>query len=159
MKILKQTTLLLLLVASSVFSQSIKPHTIAIVVSDIEVSEKWYADVLQMQPFKQMLFPEYDGLKIHFLKNDSFRLELMEKNSSFAISKYVEDYDINKSPLIGFSKIAFSVDDIESEFNRISNLNVNVFMGITEDKQFHSKFFIIKDPDGNSVQFIQDLVD
>lgn len=159
MKTVKQITLLLLLVASSVFSQNIKPHTIAIVVSDIEVSEKWYADVLHMQRFKQMSFPEYDGLKIHFLKSDSFRVELMEKNTSFSINKYVEDYNINKSPLIGFSKIAFSVEDIESELNRINNLNVNVFMGVTEDKQFHSKFFIIKDPDGNSVQFIQDLMD
>jgi len=84
-----------LMITSYSFGQSIKPHTIGIVVSDIEKATKWYETVLDIKLYKEMAFPEYDSLKINFLKGKEFRLELMEKKSSFAITKYVADYSLN----------------------------------------------------------------
>ncbi len=138
------------------YGQSIKPHTIGIVVSDIQRATKWYENVLRMELYKEMTFPEYDDLKIYFLQGEHFQLELMEKNSSFSISEYVRDYSINKEPLIGYSKIVFSVQDIATEYERLSKLDVTEVLGITEDKEFNSVYFIIKDPDGNVIQFIKE---
>ncbi|HET9057438.1 MAG TPA: VOC family protein [Chitinophagaceae bacterium] len=152
---MKITLVLLLTISTCLFGQNIKPHTIGIVVSDIEKSTKWFENILEIKLYKQMNFPEYDSLKINFLKGDYFQIELMEKKSSFAITKYVTDYSLNRSPLIGFSKVAFSVQDINSTYERIKKFNVTEVLGLTKDKEFNSEYFIIKDLDGNVLQFIQ----
>ena len=141
------------------FAQSIKPHTIGIVVNDIEKSTKWYEDVLELKLYKEISFPEYDSLKINFLKGNEFEFELMEKKTSFTIQKYVPGYNLNDKPLLGFSKVAFTVAKIEQLYDRLKKKNVTEVLGITEDKEFGSKYFIIKDLDGNILQFIQPKAD
>ncbi|NVK51628.1 MAG: VOC family protein [Flavobacteriaceae bacterium] len=133
----------------------IKPHTIGIVVSDIKKATKWYEDVLELKLYKKLSFPKYDSLKIYFLKNKHFQLELLEKKTSFSIHKYVSNYSLNDKPQIGFSKIAFSITKIDSFYKRLKNKGVTIVLGITEDKEFNSKYFIIKDLDNNVLQFIE----
>lgn len=146
-------------ITSCSFAQSIKPHMIGIVVKDIEKSTKWYEDVLELKLYKEMSFPEYDSLKINFLKGKEFQLEIMEKKTAFAIDKYVPGYSLNDKPLIGFSKVVFSVTDIELLYEKLKKKNVTEVLGITKDKEFISKYFIIKDLDGNVIQFIQPKTD
>ena len=159
MKLNSYILLLLIFQLNYTSGQSIKPHTIGIVVSDIEKSTDWYENLLELKLYKEMAFPEYDSLKINFLKGENFQLELMEKKTSFTINKYVADYSINDKPLIGFSKIAFSVPDIVSNYKRTKEMNVTEILGITEDKEFNSRYFIIKDLDGNVIQFIEQKSD
>jgi len=147
-------SLFLLLTACS-FAQQVKPYAMGIVVSDIDQSTKWYEEVLELTLYKKMSFPEYDSLKINFLKGKYFQLELMEKKTSFTISKFVPGYSLNDKPLIGFSKMAFSVSDIEQFYKRLKAIHVPEVLGITEDKEFMSKYFIIRDLDGNVLQFIE----
>ncbi|WP_250434355.1 VOC family protein [Hanstruepera flava] len=151
--------LCLIITSSYSFGQSIKPHTIGIVVSDIEKSTDWYENLLELKLYKEMAFPEYDSLKINFLKGEYFQLELMEKKTSFIIDEYVADYNLNNKPLIGFSKIAFSVPDIASIYKKIKEMNVTEVLGITEDKEFNLRYFIIKDLDENVIQFIEQKSD
>lgn len=150
---------LFVFMTSCLFAQSIKPHTIGIVVTDIEKSTKWYEDVLELKLYKEMSFPEYDSLNINFLKGNGFQLELMEKKTSFSINKYVPGYNLNDKPLLGFSKVAFTVADIEQLYDRLKKKNVTEVLGITEDKEFNSRYFIIRDLDGNILQFIQPKAD
>ncbi len=150
-------TLVIILIFTCFYAhgQAIKPHIIGIVVSDIEKASKWYEDVLGLELYKEMSFPQYDSLKINFLKGKDFQLELMEKKSSFSIAEYVSDYSLNKSPLLGFSKIAFSVPDVNLIYKKMKKMKVTEVLGITEDREFKSVYFIIKDPDGNILQFIE----
>lgn len=141
----------------SAFAQSLKPHIIAIVVSDLEQATEWYENTLELTLYKELNFPEYDSLKINFLKRESFQIELIEKKTAFSIKEYVKDYDANVEPLIGFCKVSFLVPDVESEYERIKKLNVEEFMGITEDKDFMTEYFFVKDTDGNLIQFIEQL--
>ncbi len=151
--------ILSIIITSYSFGQSIKPHTIGIVVSDIEKSTDWYENLLELKLYREMAFPEYDSLKINFLKGKYFQLELMEKKTSFTINEYVADYSLNNKPLIGFSKIAFSVPNIASIYKRVKEKNVTEIVGITEDKEFNLRYFIIKDLDGNIIQFIEQKSD
>lgn len=137
------------------YGQTLKPYAYGIVVSDIEKSSTWYAKVLDMKLTKELSFPEYDSLKISFLEGHDFRVELIEKKTSFSITKYVSNYSVNDKPLIGFSKIAFLVPDILTFYDRLKTFDVEVLYEITEDPQFNSKYFIIRDLDGNIIQFIQ----
>ena len=148
-------SLILCFSVSFLNAQSIKPHTIGIVVSDMDKATAWYQDILELELSKEMAFPEYDSLRINFLTGEHIRLELIAKKTSFAIDDYVKDYNINKEPLIGFSKIAFLVPNVEATYERLKKFNVEEVFGITEDKQFNSSFFIIKDLDGNLIQFIE----
>jgi catechol 2,3-dioxygenase-like lactoylglutathione lyase family enzyme len=152
---IKIVFILSLIITSCSFGQSIKPHTIGIVVSDIEKATDWYENILELNLYKEMEFIEYDSLKINFLRGEHFQLELMEKKTSFFINKYVSDYSLNNRPLIGFSKISFSVPDITAIYERTKKLGVHVVLGITEDKEFNSIYFIVKDLDGNLLQFIE----
>jgi len=147
-------TLSLFITACS-FGQSIKLHTIGIVVSDIEKASDWYENILELKLYKEMAFPEFDSLKINFLRGKEFQLELMEKKTSFSINAYVPDYSLNNSPLIGFSKVSFSVTNIHGMYDRIKKLGVHEILGITEDPEFNSIYFIINDLDGNVLQFIE----
>lgn len=136
--------------------KTIKPHTIGIVVSDLKKATAWYKDVFDLKLYKELSFPKYDSLKINFLKGNHFQLELLEKKTSFSINKYVAKYSLNDKPLIGFSKIAFSITEISSFYKKLKQKNVAFILGITEDKEFNSKYFIIKDLDNNVLQFIQE---
>lgn len=147
--------LFLCLSVSILNAQSIKPHTIGIVVSDMDKATAWYQNILELELTKEMAFPEYDSLRINFLTGEHIRLELISKKTSFAIDDHVKDYNINNEPLIGFSKIAFLVPKIEATYERLKKFKVEEVFGITEDKQFNSLFFIIKDLDGNVIQFIE----
>lgn len=135
--------------------QDVTPHSIGIVVSNIEKSTEWYENVLTLEVYKEMSFPEYDSLKINFLKGKHFKLELIEKKTSFPINKYVKNYDVNNEPLIGYAKAAFSVRDIVAEYDRLKKMNIDFMMEITEDKEFNTSYFIIRDPDKNLIQFIE----
>lgn len=136
--------------------KNIKPHTIGIVVSDLKKATAWYENIFELKLYKELSFPKYDSLKINFLKGNHFQLELMEKRTSFSINKYVTEYSVNDKPLIGFSKVAFSITEINSFYKRLKEKNVDFILGITEDKEFNSKYFIIKDLDNNILQFIQE---
>lgn len=144
-----------LILNTNLQGQSIKPHTIGIVVSDINKATKWYENILDLKLYKEMAFPEYDSLKINFLKGKDFQLEIMEKKTSFHINSIIPDYSLNKKPLIGFSKVAFTVPNISTLFEKTKKLNVQIILAITEDKEFNTKYFIIKDLDGNVLQFIE----
>lgn len=137
------------------YGQTLKPYAVGIVVSDIEKSSTWYAKVLDMKLTKELSFPEYDSLKINFLEGNGFRVELIEKKTSFSITDYVGNYSVNDKPLIGFSKIAFLVPDIQTIYNRLKTFDVEVLYDITKDALFHSEYFIIQDLDGNIIQFIE----
>ena len=135
--------------------EHLKPYSIGIVVSDVAKAAQWYEEVLNLSTYKEMAFPEYDNLKIHFLEGDHIQLELVERSTAFAIQQHVPDYNANSAPLIGFAKIAFTVEDIQATYKRIKALKVKEVLGITKDQSFNSTYFLIEDLDGNLIQFIE----
>jgi len=155
---IKQTTIILaitLLFGTKSFGQTIEPYRIAITVQNVDRSSAWYAEVFDMELYKEMFFPEYDSLKINFLRTEAFELELAEKATSFTIEKYVPDYNINNHPLVGFAKIAFKVNNVDELYDKLKSKSVSMVYDLIEDKVFNSKYFIIEDLDGNLLQFIE----
>lgn len=134
---------------------AVRPYTIGIVVSDIEKATVWYERALELKVYKKMDFPDYDGLKIYFLEGPHFQLELIAKDTSFSIDEYVEGYNINDKPMIGLAKVAFRVPDIVAAQKRLADLGAEEVLGITESDEFDNTFFIVRDQDGNVLQFIQ----
>lgn len=151
---------LLFLVASLIPSiafgqEKLEPYRLAIFVKSVEQSSQWYERNLDFSIYKKMDFPQYDSLKIYFLRHNGFELELIEKRTSFSIRKFEPNYNSDKAPLRGFTKIAFRVDAINRVFEKMKQNGVKVIMGITNDKEFDEDFFMVEDLDENTVQVIK----
>lgn len=143
------------LITSSLYGQvKLEPFRLGVTVKSVEQAAHWYEDNLGFKTYKKMDFPDYDGLKIYFLRQGEFEIELIEKKTSFSIERLRPDYDINKEPLEGFSKIAFRVDNLEQTFEKLKRNGVKEIMGITHDSEFDVDFFMVEDTDGNILQFI-----
>jgi len=143
------------LLANSLYGQiKLEPYRLGITVKNAEQAAQWYQQNLGFKVYKQMSFPEYDSLKIYFLKWETFEIELVEKKTSFSIKDVRPGYNINKEPLEGFSKIAFRTDSLRQTYEKLKKNGVKEIMGLTHDEGFNVDFFIIEDPDGNMLQFI-----
>jgi uncharacterized glyoxalase superfamily protein PhnB len=145
-----------LLFSINVFGQTqLKPIRLGIIVNNIDNATRWYEKNLGFEVYKRMSFPEYDGLKINFLKRDQFEIELVEKMMSLSIKKLKPDYDSNKTPLEGIMKLAFEVNDIQLLFNQLKKNNqVKFVTKLSHDQTFDVDFFMIEDLDGNLLQFL-----
>ncbi|MEZ5472252.1 MAG: VOC family protein [Marinicella sp.] len=133
----------------------IKSTGASLVVKDIEKAQQWYQQNLGFISVKKMDFPEFDNLQIHVLKNNDFELELMSKNSSFSIQKHVPDYSVNKHPLLGFYKWVLKVENFDEMYDLHLKRKVTMPYPKTYDKTFERHFYIISDPDDNSIQIIE----
>lgn len=92
---------------------------------------------------------DFDDFTLVYLSNaeDDFELELtVNKGQSDA-------YDLGN----GYGHLAVSVDDIESEHQRIKALNLNPrdIVEFERDGSLLAKFFFIKDPDGYDIEVLQ----
>lgn len=92
---------------------------------------------------------DFDDFTLVYLSNaeDDFELELtVNKGQSDA-------YDLGN----GYGHLAVSVDDIESEHQRIKALNLKPrdIVEFERDGSLLAKFFFIKDPDGYDIEVLQ----
>ena len=144
------------LVTTNLYGQfKLDPYRLGITVKNIEHASHWYEENLGFKAYKKMDFPEYDSLKIRFLRQGDFEIELIEKRTSFSIKSLRPNYSFSNEPLEGFSKIAFRVDDLRQMYEKLKRHGVKEILGITHDKEFDVDFFMVEDIDGNILQFIE----
>ncbi|GAA4335617.1 VOC family protein [Flaviaesturariibacter amylovorans] len=137
-------------------SSRLAPDLLSIVVTDIRIATEWYRDRLGFSTVREIDLPERDSLRIVFLKRDSFLLELVGKRTVFGIGSKVPGYDrFNDPRLAGFNKVSFRVPDIEAWERRLKAKGVLFHLPLIHDRNFGLRTFIIADPDGNLVQFVQ----
>lgn len=134
-----------------------EPFRLGITVRNVDQASRWYEENLDFKTYKRMNFPEYDSLKIYFLRNGEFEIELIEKRTSFSIRTLRPDYNLNKEPLEGFAKVAFRIDNIGQVYEKLKRNGVKEIMGITHDQEFREDFFIVEDMDGNVLQFVKPM--
>ncbi len=136
---------------------SFKPNLVALFVEDIDRTLKWYHEKLGFQIEKEVEeYPDY-GLKIAFLELNDFHFEIIEKTNSFKPSEITLGKD---SYLGGIFKIGFKTNDLENLYSQLEKFNDVEFVtsiGELPENQlpinWPSKYFLIKDPDGNFIQF------
>jgi methylmalonyl-CoA/ethylmalonyl-CoA epimerase len=101
-----------------------KIEHIGIAVSDLASAEKIYADILGVEPYKREKV-EHQGVITSFFKTGNIKIELLESlNDQSPISSFI------KKRGEGVHHVAFLVDDIHKEINRLKKLNFNI---INED--------------------------
>lgn len=97
-----------------------KIEHIGIAVKNIEAANTLYTKLLDADPYKQEAV-ESEGVITSFFKMGESKVELLEAtNPDSAIAKFIE----KKGE--GIHHIAFAVDDIEAEMNRLRDMGFHL---------------------------------
>ena len=92
---------------------------------------------------------DFDGFTLVYLSNseDDFELELTINKGN------TDAYELGN----GYGHLAVSVDDLDSEHQRIKALNLKPrdIVEFERDGVLIAKFFFIKDPDGYEIEVLQ----
>jgi catechol 2,3-dioxygenase-like lactoylglutathione lyase family enzyme len=133
--------------------EAIQPYLVGIGVADAGASAKWYEDKLGFVTYRRMDLPER-GLKIVFLRSGAFRLELVEKAGAVALKKLAPDVD--EDQVLGLKKLAFAVGNVDAAAARLRTQGVRFVVEPFDDGPMKLRSFIVADPDGNLLQFMQE---
>lgn len=143
------------LFAFSGFSQSnelkITPSFNAIIVNDLELSKEWYCKLFKLNVLTEFASEER-GFKIANLGNEQLNLELLELKGSVNPQEANQDFN-EKTRFKGFFKSGFSVND----FDRLEELlqEHQIEGNVVRDPSTQKRMVIIRDPDGNRIQFFE----
>lgn len=126
---------------------------IAIIVSDMDVSIAWYQDVLGFEVMNQVAVPER-GFKQANLNRGKMDIELIELNNAISQEEALTNHPAN-TRIGGFFKFGFQVNDFDEWFLHLTNKNVEFYGSVVRDPVSGKQMLIIKDPDGNRIQFFE----
>jgi catechol 2,3-dioxygenase-like lactoylglutathione lyase family enzyme len=128
-------------------------HTVAISVANLEQSMEWYKTNLGFQLIQQRDFPE-NQVFTAIIGGVGFQLELIQNTGSKPIAQFLEDTS-QPTLLQGFKKIVIQTRDLLPLYDLLKQNEVTfVYPDIQETPGVWGKWFMIEDPDGNILQFI-----
>jgi lactoylglutathione lyase len=134
---------------------AMQPYLVGLSVADAERSAKWYVEMLGFREIRRMDLSDH-GLKIVFLRTGSFRLELVEKKGSAPLRSYAPA--VKDDMLVqGVKKFAFLVSDVDAAASALRTRGVPFEVEPFVDKEMKLRSFLVGDPDGNVVQFMQEM--
>ena len=123
----------------------------------METSIDWYMNKLGFEAEKSIKEYPDRNLRLAVIKAGDFHLELLEKKPSIDRSEFLPD---NNSYLGGIFKLGFLINDIEKKYQELKNLKdvdfiteIGTLPNTTIELKWPKRYFLIKDPDGNYIQF------
>lgn len=151
---MKSLTLLLFFILNGLMGNAqnpfeFKPSGSAVVVSDITKSVQWYQSVFGLREKTRM--EDAGNYKVVILEESNIMIELLELKGSVVRSSVLSAKP-QGTEIQGHSKIFFTVTDIDQCLAHLKKLNINVPQ-VWTDQTTKKRNFIIKDPDGNMIQF------
>ncbi len=137
---------------------SAKPVWAAIGVANLDVSRKWYQENLGFHQTRTIDSAQHK-LRIAFLDLNGFTLELIEFKESVsiaAVKKRIPELT-DRDHLQGFVKLGFRIANVDALAAALERSGIKLRMEPTDDREFNDRFLLVEDPDGNTLQFFQEL--
>jgi catechol 2,3-dioxygenase-like lactoylglutathione lyase family enzyme len=125
----------------------------AIIVKDIKTSSDWYKKVLDLELVNMIDLPER-GIKQANLKSPNSWIELIELQDAIDQTKLLKEAG-PKAKITGFFKIGFKMEDFDAFVSFIKDHKLETLGEIVTDETTGLRMVILKDPDGNRVQFFE----
>ena len=143
----------------------LKTHHVNYVVSDLDVTIPFYRDVLGFKLVQDVMrenIPSYDAILGH--PNVKLRVALFQLPNVDVFLELFQCFspELVRQPVgyhyLGSSHIAYEVDDIDAEHQRIADLRfsfINQPIDVMRDGQFVARTAYLKDPDGIIIELFQ----
>ena len=140
------------------YSQSTSPQlsSFAIIVSDLDSCVAWYQSIFGLDIRNRMELPERE-IRIAILTGEALELELIQLPNSLRHTELLPD-QAEGSVLTGLFKIGFRIEDWENWISFLEEQAVEFHGNIVEDPHTAKRMVIIKDPEGNRIQFLKSRV-
>lgn len=152
--------ILLLFICPDATSQSDGPGLIgktfiALNVSNADSTAAWYEDMFGVKLLKEIKIPDGYG-HIRIEGNEHLMVEILRAKDSWSLAQCNLDKE-NAHLLRGYFKTGFFVEDIRKAREYFKVKSGKVVHDIFRDEETATLSFIIEDPNGNMLQFIQSV--
>ena len=130
-----------------------EPYFIAVIVNNMDTSIAWYADKLGFEIINRM-DSEARGFKQANLKRGDMLLELIETNNTVRQEDIISNKP-GKVRVAGFFKFGLLVNDFDRWEAYFSEAGIELMGSVVKDPDSGKRMVLIKDPDGNRIQFFE----
>lgn len=124
-----------------------KIHHIAIICSDYQKSKQFYTEVLGFEIMQEVYRKERDSYKLDLALQNNYCIELFSFPNP--------PKRVSRPEASGLRHIAFAVENIENEVEKLKQLNISV-EEIRVDEYTQKKFTFFEDPDGLPIELYEE---
>lgn len=124
-----------------------KIHHIAIICSDYQKSKYFYTDILGFRILQEVYRKERDSYKLDLALQNNYCIELFSFPNP--------PKRVSRPEASGLRHIAFAVENIENEVEKLKQLNISV-EEIRVDEYTQKKFTFFEDPDGLPIELYEE---
>ena len=132
---------------------AIEAHFTGIIVKDINLSVKWYTEGLGFK-----ILNRFDSKKRGFsqvkLKTGHTILELIQLNSALELKDIYSNYT-KKTRFVGLFKTGFMISKFDNWISHFRKMKLTFHGNVVKDSNTDKRMVILKDPDGNRIQFFE----
>jgi len=129
-----------------------QPYFSAIVAKNFTASVKWYQSVFGLKVRTEMNDPN-QSYRVIILESSNYLLEILELKGSLIKEELVQGKP-NGTEIQGHLKIGFKISNVNRWLEHLKSFSIDVPQ-VWTDSNTGKKNFLIKDPDGNLVQFFE----
>jgi catechol 2,3-dioxygenase-like lactoylglutathione lyase family enzyme len=135
---------------------TVRPYLMSLSVANLDLSVRWYHEMLGFRETRRLKMPG-SSLRISFLELNGFRLELIEFKDSVSFAAIQSKFPAvdDRAKVQGFGKLAFVVTSVGEVAASLKIKKVKFVREVTQEKGTGETWFIIKDVDGNWLQFFE----
>lgn len=134
---------------------AITANHVFIEVDNYDVIKSWYSEKLDFTVDKEWTVDELPRMKLAYLRKGDFRLELIGDDQGPRTPIPADFVEHLKSK--GFQHLAFRVDSVDAVMTELTRRGIDAFVPAASYKNVGRRVSFIKDPEGNVIEFAQDL--
>lgn len=135
------------------YSLQTEGQFIGISVKDGGKTSDWYQKVFGLSLLERIVQPDSSAIT-HILKGDKLVIELVQQRNSESKNDYKRLPDFAWR---GIFKVGIYVKDIDALVSHLAALNITLFIPLRTDTKFKIKYFMMRDCEGNLLQFFQNI--
>lgn len=128
-------------------------HFFAITVPNTDSTSKWYEEIFQLKLLKEFKSAE-KNIHVRIIGNNHLKVELVQNENSLSECSVQKD---DKIRVRSCFKAGLYVNNIALAQAYLRKRSVLIKYGPFEDKETHTRSFIIEDPNGFLIQVLADI--
>ena len=132
--------------------QPVRFDHVGLSVPDLEAAAEWYCEALELTAAKPFSVTGTNLRGVMLLHRTGYRIELLHRPSS--VPGPMPDSALAAAGTRGFGHMCLSVDDVDTEFDRLIAAGATVRMPPSPSPRPGARVCFVADPYGNLIEII-----